>query len=285
MALFDFSEAHCSSAVLVVDDAEGEGVAAFMDRYPSVCVGAGAAALEGLAPSSLGSVLFATSAPWEELLPGALAALKPTGRLVVRQPAAAFARDDASMALLLGGFVDAVLPEESLFAGPDAGTAVVQMLAAKPAWEAGDSAPIATAAAAAAAAAAPATASAAVPAWKLLAGGDDADDDAAELEDEDALLAGDVLLPKPAADCGPTAPGAKKRACKNCSCGLKELEEAEEAKGLAVNLTDAQLAQTTSACGNCNKGDAFRCAGCPFRGKPSFKPGMGHMVLDLADDF
>ena len=284
--MFDFEEAHCSSAVLVVDDAEGEGVAAFMDRYPSVCVGAGAAALEGLAPSSLGSVLFATSAPWEELLPGALAALKPNGRLVVRQPAAAFAREDASMALLLGGFVDAVLPDESLFAAAaDAGgTTVVQMLAAKPAWEAGDSAPIATAAAAAAAAAAPATASAAVPAWKLLAGGgDDADDDA-ELEDEDALLAGDVLLPKPAADCGPTAPGAKKRACKNCSCGLKELEEAEEAKGLAVNLTDAQLAQTTSACGNCNKGDAFRCAGFPFRGKPSFKPGMGHMVLDLADD-
>ena len=190
--MFDFEEAHCSSAVLVVDDAEGEGVAAFMDRYPSVCVGAGAAALEGLAPSSLGSVLFATSAPWEELLPGALAALKPNGRLVVRQPAAAFAREDASMALLLGGFVDAVLPDESLFAAAaDAGgTTVVQMLAAKPAWETGDSAPIA-------AAAAPATASAAVPAWKLLAGGgDDADDDA-ELEDEDALLGATCSCPSP----------------------------------------------------------------------------------------
>ena len=286
-SLLDFPEACTSSAVLVVDDVEGAGVAAFMDAHPNVCVGAGAAALEGLAPSSLAHVMVATTAPWEELLPAVLAALAPQGRLVVRQPVSAVgARDDVSMALLCGGFVDAALPDESLFAemAQGGGGAVAQMEAAKPAWEVGDSAPTAVACAAAPAAAT-ATAGAAAPAWKLLAGGSDDDLGDDELEDEDDLLAADVApVTSVSAACGPPKPGTKKRACKNCSCGLKELEEAEEAKGLAVNLTDAQLAQTTSACGNCNKGDAFRCAGCPFRGKPAFKPGMGHMVLDLADD-
>lgn len=65
--------------------------------------------------------------------------------------------------------------------------------------------------------------------WKLSA--NDFNDNAYELEDEDALLDDDVNI-KPSAgafDCGTDA-SKKKRACKNCACGLKELLEEEEKK-------------------------------------------------------
>ena len=113
----------------------------------------------------------------------------------------------------------------------------------------------------------------------MMGGGDDD-----LLADEDDLLASDIVAPKPAVECGPAAAGTKKRACKNCSCGLREMQEAEEAGGAPVKMTDEELAAQKSACGNCYKGDAFRCDSCPHRGKPAFKPGMGHLVLDNAMD-
>jgi len=84
--------------------------------------------------------------------------------------------------------------------------------------------------------------------------------------DEEALL-GEV--PRPVGQ-GKSDCSNKPKACANCSCGRKELEDKvgpEEAK--------KKLEQGTvrSSCNNCYLGDAFRCDGCPYRGLPAFKAG------------
>jgi len=89
---------------------------------------------------------------------------------------------------------------------------------------------------------------------------------AAERINEDELL-GEVPQPvgKGKSDCS-TQP----KACTNCTCGRKELEDkhgAEEAK------TRLEQGKERSSCGSCYLGDAFRCDGCPYRGLPAFKPG------------
>lgn len=110
-------------------------------------------------------------------------------------------------------------------------------------------------------------------AWKFSAS-DLADDD---LIDENDLVDDIVIAAKPA-DCGvdaPTGVPGKKRACKDCSCGLKEIEAEAEKNGII--LPDAPK----SGCGSCSKGDAFRCAGCPFLGKPAFEPGNEKLILSM----
>lgn len=100
--------------------------------------------------------------------------------------------------------------------------------------------------------------------WALPA--NDLDDD--DLIDTDDLLEASDLEKPDLAVCGLPSDGkAKRRACKNCTCGLAEEEEKPEG---AKKVTAAPL---TSSCGNCSLGDAFRCAGCPYKGLPPFKPG------------
>lgn len=90
-----------------------------------------------------------------------------------------------------------------------------------------------------------------------------------DLIDEDELLTEEdrirPVLEKPS-DC---EVGAGKKACKNCTCGRAEAEQAGE----SVKLTPEMLENPTSSCGNCALGDAFRCAGCPYKGLPAFEPG------------
>lgn len=99
-----------------------------------------------------------------------------------------------------------------------------------------------------------------------------------ELVDESALLAdSDAAIPaEPVYDCGEGA--GKKRACANCTCGMADQQEPAELTTVEEKLSKA------SGCGNCSKGDAFRCGSCPFLGKPAFEPGQEKVMLSLGDD-
>ncbi|KAM3870703.1 anamorsin-B-like [Diretmus argenteus] len=107
--------------------------------------------------------------------------------------------------------------------------------------------------------------------WALSA--NDMDDDDVDLVDSDALLDDDDLKkPDPASLRAPCGDGTtkKKKACKDCSCGLaEELEQGTE----GAKKTTQKKTEVKSACGSCYLGDAFRCASCPHMGKPAFKPG------------
>lgn len=111
--------------------------------------------------------------------------------------------------------------------------------------------------------------------WTLSA--NDMNDEDVDLLDSDALLDDeDLKKPDPALlkapSCGEGA--GKKKACKNCTCGLAE-ELDQESKGKNSKLPK-------SACGSCYLGDAFRCASCPYMGMPAFKPGE-KILLDNTD--
>ncbi|KAJ8099038.1 cytokine-induced anti-apoptosis inhibitor 1, Fe-S biogenesis-domain-containing protein [Lipomyces tetrasporus] len=112
---------------------------------------------------------------------------------------------------------------------------------------------------------------------------DEAEDD--DLIDEDALLDGDVPdTIKIPISCQPTGK-RRRKACKDCTCGLKELElQEEEARHANQNQVvtlslddtaeiDFTVPGKTGSCGNCSLGDAFRCDGCPYLGLPPFKEG------------
>jgi hypothetical protein len=130
----------------------------------------------------------------------------------------------------------------------------------------------------------------------LSALGDDEDEN--DLVDENSLVSSSVLgrpIVIPAA-CATTAGGKKRRkACKDCTCGLKELEQQEleqqqqQQSVVTLNL-DEEIDFTVpgkpvGSCGSCALGDAFRCDGCPYLGLPPFKPGEIVSVGGVRGDY
>ena len=128
----------------------------------------------------------------------------------------------------------------------------------------------------------------------------------------DADFVATTAVKRPDCDVGP-GQGKKKKACKGCTCGLRELQEEEERTansnvvqldteymdmpGAAANeggkrteVTETIIGKdgkpktikriqvdtkgATSSCGSCFLGDAFRCSSCPYLGLPAFEPGQ-----------
>lgn len=147
---------------------------------------------------------------------------------------------------------------------------------------------------------------------------DDDDDD--EVIDENELVNGsnnyNLIVPKKC-----ELPNGKRRrkACKDCTCGLKDQEEIEETKqqnlqntllSKMVNLAtdeavkieerlkkqqvkfkeedlseiDFTIKGKTGGCNSCSLGDAFRCDGCPYIGLPPFKPGEAITLDNFGED-
>ncbi|CAI7573057.1 unnamed protein product [Penicillium discolor] len=121
-------------------------------------------------------------------------------------------------------------------------------------------------------------------------------DDDDELINEDTLLSEEDLtrpiMPPP--ECQPKT-GRRRRACKDCTCGLADKLEAEDKERRAnadkelnvLKLDTGDLAELdftvegkTGSCGSCALGDAFRCDGCPYMGLPAFKPGQEVQILN-----
>ncbi|ORX71286.1 DUF689-domain-containing protein [Linderina pennispora] len=120
-----------------------------------------------------------------------------------------------------------------------------------------------------------------------------ASDDEDEIEDQDDLLeAEDLARPDAKSLARPDGLPAKRKACKNCTCGLADGEEPDPTKCKPSKpkpkpKKPVDVVNVKSACGNCSLGDAFRCTSCPYMGMPAFKPGdkitLGGSLLH--DDF
>lgn len=148
---------------------------------------------------------------------------------------------------------------------------------------------------------------------------DDEEDDDDRIIDENNLISevrgSNLIVPKKC-----ELPSGKKRrkACKDCTCGLKDLEEQEtsqqqtlqnsilnkmvtlanlEASKIeekmkdSVKFNDDELAEIDftvegkkGGCGSCSLGDAFRCDGCPYLGLPPFKPGEVVSIDNFGED-
>jgi anamorsin len=85
------------------------------------------------------------------------------------------------------------------------------------------------------------------------------------IEEESLIQSSDYS--KLTSDCRPETNNPqetiKKKACKDCTCGLAEQEEKEKTEKSFLTVLPM------SSCGNCYLGDAFRCASCPYKGTPA----------------
>jgi len=172
--------------------------------------------------------------------------LTPGGQLRVKFPQGITSHEDASSRLLLGGFINSVV------------TSDLAAAAEKPTWKP----------------------SAALPLKKRVKGNVWKLEETSEVVDEEALLDEN--------DCGGSlgAVGVdviqvKKKACKNCTCGLADAESSTPSD--IPTVTNEELEKSLAGCGNCAKGDAFRCGGCPYLGTPAFTPGTKPEVVVKLD--
>ncbi|KAF3760868.1 protein dre2 [Cryphonectria parasitica EP155] len=130
--------------------------------------------------------------------------------------------------------------------------------------------------------------------------GDDLDDDDDLIDEDELMTEADLNRPiQIPPECAPQ-PGKKRRACKDCTCGLAERLEAEDKarrtqadkdlntlklKSEDLNELDFTVQGKTGSCGSCALGDAFRCADCPYIGLPPFKPGEEVKILNNVPQF
>lgn len=109
---------------------------------------------------------------------------------------------------------------------------------------------------------------AAVAAWKRATQEAPGDDD---VIDEREVLADEELggMQPQQAECGPDMK-KKKKACKNCSCGLAQELAAGKDGSEGTEAAPGEGGEAgKSACGSCYLGDAFRCETCPYKVHPS----------------
>lgn len=126
---------------------------------------------------------------------------------------------------------------------------------------------------------------------------DQVDIDNDSIEEEDLIDEDDSSKPMiTMITCGKSKT-KKKKACKDCTCGMKEQEEQEindirSQQDKVVKFTEDELTEIdftidgkkVGGCGSCSLGDAFRCSGCPYLGLPAFKPGQPINLDSISDD-
>jgi hypothetical protein len=224
--------------------------------------------------SNVDAIISYGSKHEDSLLTRSLNVLKPGGYVVFYEPAegrASSSDEDISDRLMLSGFVGTKISKLGDH---------VEITSAKPNYEVGTSQKLNLKRAA------PANGVSAQDAkniWTSAAASADNED----LIDEDSLLDESDRTAKPqtkADDCEVGKAG--KKACKNCTCGRADTEEGQEAPKPKLTKEMLENPGVGSSCGSCGLGDAYRCAGCPYRGLPTFKVGEKITIPNnfMADD-